>query len=241
MKRHIFKVAFCTFLYMYTITASAQVAAVKFTVRTPGITKEDKGVYLAGSFNYWHAGDSLYQMNEIDNGVYTITIPVFEARQYNYKYTLGTWNKAEVALNDSDITNRRFVSANGKSITDTVIKWKRPKTAKTDSSEQLRKIVAMKDSLMIKIKPQLDEMLGLLKLYVQNMLQEKPDMEVHQQLDKKAIQKIGNVYVGLTKLLWNICASLSLQQKQQISKTLGQPANGDFINSFLSAVNTALK
>ena len=78
-------------------------AAVKFFVHAPAISKGDIGVYIAGSFNYWHENDSLYRMNEISKGVYTITIPVFEAKQYNYKYTLGTWNKVEVAANDSDM------------------------------------------------------------------------------------------------------------------------------------------
>src|SRR5665647_825635 len=135
MKPYIFKVALSAFLFVHGIIASAQVAAVKFIVHTPDINKEDRGVFLAGSFNYWHEGDSLYRMNEIGKCVYTITIPVFESMQYNYKYTLGTWNRVEVALNDSDIANRSFVSLNGKSITDTVMKWKQPNTKVTDSSE----------------------------------------------------------------------------------------------------------
>jgi formamidopyrimidine-DNA glycosylase len=110
-----------------------------------------------------------------------------------------------------------------------------------DSSEQLKRIMAMKDSLMAKIKPELDEMQGLFKSYVQNMLQENPDKYKHQQLDDKAIQKIGNVYRQITQLFWNICASLSPEQKKQMLKTINQPSNNDFINSFLNAVNSAVK
>jgi hypothetical protein len=241
MKPYIFKVAFSAFLFIHTIIASAQVAAVKFIVHTPAISKGDMRVYIAGSFNYWHEGDSLYRMNEISNGVYTITIPVFEATQYNYKYTLGTWGKVEVALNDSDISNRRFISMNGKSITDTVVKWKQPQTKVTDSSAQLKRMVAMKDSLAAKLKPELAEIMDLVKLYAQNMLKEKPDLDEHKQLDAKAIQKIGNIYSEVTHLLFNIIASLSPEQKQQISKAISQPANGDFLNSFLGAVGAAVK
>ena len=182
MKPYIFKVVFSAFLFIHTITALAQVAAVKFIVHTPDINKEDRGVFLAGSFNYWHEGDSLYRMNEIGKGVYTITIPVFESMQYNYKYTLGTWNRVEVAINDSDISNRRFISLNGKSITDTVIKWKQAKTKVADSSAQLKRIVAMKDSLAAKLKPELGEIMDLVKLYAQNMLKEKPDLDEHKQI-----------------------------------------------------------
>jgi hypothetical protein len=241
MKPYIFKVAFSAFLFMHTIIASAQVAAVKFIVHTPAVGKDDMRVYIAGSFNYWHEGDSLYRMNKIGNDVYGITIPVFEAKQYNYKYTLGTWSKVEVALNDSDISNRSFISLNGKSITDTVMKWKQPNTKVTDSSVQLKRIVAMKDSITAKLKPELAELLGMVKLYAQNMLQEKPDMSEHQRLDKKALEKFGNIYSAITGLIWNVCASLSPEQKQQISKTISQPANGDFLNSFLGAINAAVK
>ena len=241
MKPNLFKIQRFIFLLMYTGIASAQVAAVKFIVHTPAVSKEDKGVFITGSFNYWHERDSSYRMNEISDGIYTITIPVFEAKKYEYKYTLGTWKRVEVALNDSDIANRSFVSSNGKTVADTVLKWKQPK-AKVDSSEQLKKIVAMKDSLAAKIKPQLGELMNLVKLYAQNMLKEKPDLDEHKQLDAKAIQKFGNIYSEVTHLLFNIIGSLSPEQKQQISKAISQPpANGDFLNAFLNAVGTELK
>ena len=150
-------------------------AAVKFIVHIPAINKEDKAVFITGSFNYWHERDSSYRMNEIGDGIYTITIPVFEAKKYEYKYTLGTWNRVEVALNDSDIANRDFMSANGKTVADTVLKWRELKAKIADSSEQLKRIVEMKDSLAAKIKPELGELMGLVKLYAQNMLKEKPE------------------------------------------------------------------
>ena len=73
------------------------------------------------------------------------------------------------------------------------------------------------------------------------MLKEKPDLDEHKQLDAKAIQKIGNIYSEVTHLLFNIIASLSPEQKQQISKAISQPANGDFLNSCLGAVGAAVK
>jgi hypothetical protein len=42
MKPYIFKVVFSAFLFIHTITALAQVAAVKFIVHTPDINKEDR-------------------------------------------------------------------------------------------------------------------------------------------------------------------------------------------------------
>jgi hypothetical protein len=240
MKSGFFKIAFCGIILMQTLFVSAQVAAVKFTVHIPGESKVSKGVYLAGSFNCWHAADSLYRMNETGNSWYALTIPVFDGMHYEYKYTLGSWEKVEVSRNDSGITNRRFISFNKKDITDTVIRWKQPKT-KADSSEQLRRMVAMKDSLMAKIKPELEGMQELLKTYVQNMLQEKPDKSKHQQLDDQAMQRIGNIYMQITQLFWNICASLSPEQKQKVLKAINQSPNNDYLNSFLNAVNTTVK
>lgn len=242
MKPNLFKIPCFILLLMYAGIASAQVAAVKFIVHIPAVSKEDKGVFITGSFNYWHELDSLYRMNKIGEGIYTITIPVFAARKYEYKYTLGTWKRVEVALNDSDIANRSFVSINGNIITDTVMKWRQPNTKTTDSSAQLKRIVAMKDSLAAKIKPELGELMNLVKLYAQNMLKEKPNLDDHKQLDAQAIQKLGNIYSEVTHLLFNIIGSLSPEQKQQISKAISQPpANGDFLNSFLGAVNATVK
>ncbi|MCW3090533.1 MAG: alpha-amylase [Ferruginibacter sp.] len=225
---------------MHIAIVFSQVAAVKFTVYTPIINSEEKSVYLAGSFNYWHEKDSLYRMKEIGTGIYSITIPVFENREYTYKYTLGTWKKVEVALNDSDIANRKFISLNNKSLIDTVKKWKQA-APKRDSSEQLKRLNLMKDSLMAKLKPELAHIQELLKLYVQNMLRPIPDKTQHQQLDEQAIGRIGNIYRQITGLLWNIAASLSEQQKQQISKSVNQPNQADALNSFLSALNEAVR
>ncbi len=242
MKPNLFKIPSFIFLLMYTSITSAQVAAVKFIVHTPAVGKEDKGVFITGTFNYWHEGDSLYRLNEISNGIYSITIPVFEGKKYAYKYTLGTWKRVEVALNDSDIANRSFISGNGKAVADTVLKWRELKAITADSSEQLKRIVAMKDSLAAKIKPELGELMGLVKLYAQNMLKEKPNLDEHKQLDAKAIQQFGNIYSEITHLLFSIIGSLSPEQKQQISKAISQPpANGDFLNAFLNAVSSELK
>jgi len=241
MKPNPFKVACIIFLLVNTSFASAQVAAVKFIVHTPPISKEDKGVFITGSFNYWHERDSSYWMNKIGDGIYTVTIPVFDGKKYEYKYTLGTWKRVEVALNDSDISNRSFVSVNGETVADTVLKWKAA-AKPADSSAELKRITAMKDSLAAMIKPQLGELVDLVKYYAQNMLKEKPDLDEHKQLDAIAMQKFGNIYSEITHLLFTIVGSLSPEQKQQISKAISKPpANGDFLNAFFNAVGAAIK
>jgi 1,4-alpha-glucan branching enzyme len=127
-------------LLLISFIAKAQVSSVRLTVYVPALA-ETKNVFVAGSFNNWKAGDSLYKMKQLDAGTYTIILPVFKNAQYKYKYTLGNWNEVEIALNDSNINNRIFVcSTRKKKIVDTVIKWALPKpTAKESVSSQMAK------------------------------------------------------------------------------------------------------
>lgn len=221
---------------------SAQVAAVTVTVHVPEPGDSEKAVFIAGSFNGWQAGDSLYKMSKVDEGVYAITLPLFENKAYKYKYTLGKWDKVEIALNDSDVKNRYFISENGKSITDTVAKWKQPKVAgKPVISPQMQQINAMKDSTLNKLQGELTGMVDLLKPYVHNLLQDDPSERTNRQINKKAKKKIGKAYDQLAGLFWNVFTSLQPEQKQAIRKALEGPAAGkDFINTLSNAFNETL-
>ncbi|MDP4261743.1 MAG: glycogen-binding domain-containing protein [Bacteroidota bacterium] len=241
MTHKIIRIALVGIFLISLTNVSAQVAAVRFTVQIPHGNNDDKNVYMAGSFNYWHAGDSLFQMNRVSEDVYAITLPLFEGRQYQYKYTLGNWDKVEVASNDSDIQNRFFFSSNGKDIADTVTKWKQPKIAEKKVSLQIEKMTAMKDSMLAQLQPKLNSMKQLLQSYIMNLLQEKPSQKVHRHLDKQAIGNIGDAYKKITKLMWDIFASFSLEQKQKILDAVNQPeAKGDFLKAFLAAMGNSM-
>jgi hypothetical protein len=236
------KIAFCIALFMPFINLSAQVAAVNFTVHVPAVNN-DKNVYIAGSFNYWHAGDSLYKMSKTGEGVYTITLPLFEGRQYEYKYTLGKWDNVEIASNDSNIQNRRFISVNGKSMEDNVAKWARPKPAeKQNMSPMMKKMNAMKDSTLAKLQPELNNMLVLLKAHIQNLLQEKPDKRESKRIRKEADQKLSYIHDEMRKLLHDVLALITPEQKKAILQAISQPGadNNDFINTFMKAVGNAM-
>lgn len=225
----------------FMANASGQVAGVRFTAYIPELSVNDKGVYITGSFNYWHAGDSLYQMNKVGERLYTIILPVFEGKQYEYKYTLGSWGRVEVALSDSNIHNRKFISTNGDNISDTVVKWKQPQSADTGSNTQQQKINAMKDSTLAKLRPTLNDLQEIVKGYVQNMLRVESRARKHRQLDKKAEKKLNYIYEQVTKLIWEVVVSLSAEQKSEIRKRIDQAGNkGDFLNTFLGAFNAVL-
>jgi hypothetical protein len=218
----------------------AQVTAVKFRVHVPSFDSSSKGVYLAGSFNNWNQRDSLYRMKKDGDGEYSLTIPVFKSTNYFYKYCLGSWQKVELNAKDSNIANRHFIALKRIKITDTVIKWKQRQAAK-DSSVQLKRFAAMKDSLEMELKPRVVVMEALFKQYAQNMLQENPSLELHKQLDEKAATEISNIYRNITLLLWNICSSLSPAQKQQVIKMMNNPGSDNFINGFLNSINKVAK
>ncbi|MBK6936079.1 MAG: glycogen-binding domain-containing protein [Chitinophagaceae bacterium] len=233
---------FCSIIASTIQVATAQVAAVHFVVKAPETDTINKPVYIAGSFNYWHAGDSLYQMEKKENGLFAITLPVFEGVQYKYKYTHGNWDRVETMANDSDINNRYFVAINGKTITDTVQKWRAPKTDGAGKTPQLKQIDALKDSAAAKLQTKLNDMLTMLKAYVQNVLQPEPSKRKHRMLDKRAEKSIAKAYEKITGFLWDAFTSLTPQQRQSISAMMQkEEPKGDFVSTFLSALNTAME
>ena len=234
--------AVCGFVAAIMQMATAQVAAVHFSLKVPESDSENSRVYIAGSFNCWHAADSLYKMKKSENGIYTITLPVFEGIQYKYKYTHGNWDRVETAINDSDISNRSFIALNGKTIADSVQKWRAPKKEGEGKSPQLKHIDALKDSAAAKLQAKLNDMIAFLKEYVQNALQSEPSKRKHRLLDKKAEKNIVKTYEKVTAFLWKAFTSLTPEQKQSITAILRkEEPKGDFVNSFLSALNTAME
>lgn len=221
---------------------NAQVSSVKITVHVPE-PAENKHVYLAGSFNNWKAKDSLYKMKREDAATYTIVLPAFKNAKYQYKYTLGNWNEAEVAANDSTIPDRSFVSTKKKmKITDTVAKWATPKPVAQNTNPQLMKINAMKDSVMKDLQPKLGEMLALLKAFTVNLLQEKPDTAAEQKIVEEVNNHLKDIHKKLNDLFHQVFASLTPQQKQKILTALNNSAaDNDFFNVLGAAFNDVMK
>lgn len=230
-------------LLLVPFLVNAQVSSVRLTVYVPAIA-ENKNVYVTGSFNNWKAKDSLYKMKKKDSVTYTILIPVFKHARYEYKYTLGNWNEVEIALNDSNIKNRTFVSTKKKNkIVDTVVKWATLKTiAKQTMNPQMLKITAMKDSLGKELQPKLGEMLQLLKAFTVNLLQEKPDAVTEQKIVADVNNQLKYVHEKLNDLFHKIFETLTPEQKQKILQAINTPnADKDFINTLGAAFNDVMK
>ena len=221
----------------------AQVAAVKMVVKVPYDTSTGMRVYIAGSFNSWKPGDSLFQLHRNDNGLYSITLPLFNNVHYEYKYTRGNWSNVETNADDSAIHNRMFVSKDGLLIADTVVAWK--KEIKSEPSPQQAHINAMKDSTVAALKPQLNELLDLLKSHVQNWLSDKPSADVQKTLNEEAEKKLNDVFEQIVGLLGNVIATLTPEQKAELKKLIEAPQDkNDFINTLgngIQKVTSSLK
>jgi hypothetical protein len=238
----LYRIAFLP-LVLVSFLTNGQVSSVRLTVRVPELA-ENKNVFVAGSFNNWKAGDSLYKMKKLDATTYAILLPVFKKANYQYKYTLGNWNEVEIASNDSNISNRQFFCTNRKKkVTDTVMKWATPKpVVKTNVSPQMARFNAMRDSVLNGLQPKLAEMVLLLKEYTINLLQENPSMEKDNRITSDVVKHFADVYSRINGLFHKIFESLTPDQKQKILKTLATPgADKDFINTLGSAVNDAIK
>lgn len=236
------RIAKSIFTLVAPFLVGAQVSSVRLTVHVPAVA-EGKNVFVVGSFNGWKAGDSLYKMKKEDTSTYSIVLPVYKNVNYQYKYTTGGWNRVEIALNDSNIKNRSFVSTgNKKKIRDTVVKWAAPKPADQQvTSPQMMRINAMKDSVLKGLQPKLNEMLQLLKEYTFNLLQENPSIETDNRIANDVVDQFKDAYGHINNLFHKVFESLTPEQKQQILKTMSSPeAEKDFINSLGAALNNAV-
>jgi hypothetical protein len=214
----------------FTPAVFGQIAAVRMVLKIPTDTATGKKVYVAGSFNGWKAGDSLYQLHPDHNGLYVITLPLFNNTRYEYKYTRGNWNNVETSIHDSDIHNRKLVSADGLVITDTVAAWKK-ETATAPTPQQVR-INTMKDSATEALKPLLNDLQQLLYAYAQNWLRDKPNGRVEKKLNKKAEKKLNTIFEQIVQLLGNVMATLSPEQKAALKKMVDDPkGKNDMINT----------
>lgn len=99
------KILLICLLFIAVTTARAQFA-VKFVIdQRPGFQKDDP-VFIAGNFNQWRPGDSVYMISEAGENLNMRFI--MPAGNYEFKCTKGTWSKVECTREGKDIGNRIF-------------------------------------------------------------------------------------------------------------------------------------
>ena len=244
MKRILFLV-FLFFLNAGFELMFGQAASVKFEVEVPSDSSlQDSSVFLSGSFNCWNPKDSMYIMKKNGDDLYSLIIPVFDGKKYEYKYTRGSWNSVEVSSNGTGIKNRQIFSYHDMVVKDTVLKWKSNKTSgqkdttlklTKEQQEHLKKIKEeMAKELMVKMK----DVTGNFKKAITNMLSEKPDMK----LKKKYHNEIaGNINYALQiagDAMWKVASMLSPEQKKALLTEMNKPdASGDLFGLMSKALN----
>jgi pullulanase len=77
-------------------------------VKVPETTPEGESVYIAGNFNGWDPANSEYRLSKTDNDLWHISLTVPPGKK-EFKFTLGSWGRVEVAENGDDIDNREVL------------------------------------------------------------------------------------------------------------------------------------
>jgi len=226
-----------------------QTASVKFEVKIPSEGLQDNSsVFLAGSFNCWNPDDSLYIMNKIGDDLYSLTIPVFDGKKYEYKYTLGGWNSVEVKADNNNIDNREMISRDGLTIMDTVIKWKAPEKAKpvdtalTLNKEQLSKLSKLKDEMGKALEGRMKNFTDLLKEASKNMLSEKPSAKLRKKYHKEMVAEINHALDMAADAIWKVSSVLTTEQKKAILTELNSSnSSGDIFSIMSKALSQPAK
>lgn len=114
----------------------------------PPNTPDTARIFISGNFNGWNPADNDYELIKDPEGIFKLLLKP-EISVLEYKFTLGSWEKVECALNGEDIQNRRTIFKNGDSIRVKIDAWKSGSIKHTASSN----VFILKDDFYI---PQLN-------------------------------------------------------------------------------------
>lgn len=226
----------CTLLcfvgYLFVcVSANAQVGSVRLTLELPGIgIQKDSAIFVAGSFNAWNPQDSSYCMKRIDNNHYTLEIPCFYNKKYEYKYTLGSWEGVERAEDGkTDINNRMFTARKRLKIKDQVAQWNIPTpvmmkdTTNQLTTKQIELLSTLKDSIE-KAKPVIvNRLVEVIQKMNQNLLAEQPSDALNNQYSEELGDALGSIFVSLGDVFKQMAQILTPEQKQKIRDAMKEP------------------
>jgi len=100
-------------------------AQVTFVIDSiPAYTLPDDTLYIAGDFQGWIAGDSVYALQKNEEDKWWITLDsVAEGTTYQFKFTRGDWSRVEKGINGEEIVNRVFTFGNGDTVGIIIFNW----------------------------------------------------------------------------------------------------------------------
>jgi hypothetical protein len=86
------------------ITAEVEVT---FEVSVPASTPDDARLYITGPWAGWAPGGTEYELVRDEEGRYTITLPIEESAEFEFRLTRGSFGNAEKLDPDDRTANRR--------------------------------------------------------------------------------------------------------------------------------------
>ncbi|MCP4710172.1 MAG: esterase, partial [Planctomycetes bacterium] len=113
-------------LVLFAIPCQAQTdnVTVEFYLTVPADTPPDTVVYLAGNLNQtgsWKPND--VAMKKLNDGRFYLKLDLPQNQTLQYKFTLGSWETVEKDQAGADISNRRLLLNESKTVNLTVKNW----------------------------------------------------------------------------------------------------------------------
>ena len=133
----------------HAATAGAQLT-IHLTAVPPS-TPFEAQIFVAGSFNGWTPDVARYRLTAQPGGGYAVTLPDSVRGPIEFKFTMGSWQSAELTSGGAAAPNRSFtVPATGPATLDaTVARWDTPHAEVPVRSTASASVSVMSDSFAI--------------------------------------------------------------------------------------------
>ena len=112
---------FVGLLFLFTVNSFGQYK-VTFSVKQPSLLHSVDTIFISGNFNSWQPADKSYVLKNIQNESSTITISL-PGGNYEYKFTRGSWQKAETDAAGKSILNRSLNLKSDTTISINILGW----------------------------------------------------------------------------------------------------------------------
>lgn len=106
---------------LLSFVSSAQVTLK--IVKVPDNTPENAVIFIAGNFNNWSPNDTAFRLIQNYKGQYFFDLPT-KPENYEFKFTLGSWNSTEMSVGGGDISNRKLYGGKDTVLSFTIENWK---------------------------------------------------------------------------------------------------------------------
>jgi hypothetical protein len=183
-------------------------------------------------------------MQKAGDNLYSLVVPVFDGKKYEYKYTQGDWGSVETSSDSAEIKNRQMISHDGVTITDTIQKWKSPQTSKPKdttfmfSKKQLNELSKLKEEMGKKMESRIKNITGDLKKTFENMLSDKPNIKLRNKYHNKVVSDINYVLKTVADVMWKVSSMMTPEQKKALLTEMNNPkAQGDILGLMMKALN----